>query len=103
MIAQVRAAVDRVLAAEASSGENKTTMPAGYITLGQISARLSVLEVSCNRCDRRSGLNAARLIAGHGRQFPVPELRYVIAANSPRMIAGHLHDVCGIHFQGLSS
>jgi hypothetical protein len=25
----------------------------------------------------------------------------VIAADCPRMIAGHAHDVCGVHFPGL--
>jgi hypothetical protein len=76
-------------------------MPAGYITLGQISGGLSVLEVSCNRCDRRGRLNVDRLIAEHGQQLPVPELRHLVASDCPRMMAGHLHDVCGVHFPGL--
>jgi hypothetical protein len=59
-------------------------MPAGYITLGQIS--LSLLEVACNRCDRRGRLNIDRLMAEHGEQPPVPELRQVIAADCPRRI-----------------
>jgi hypothetical protein len=42
-------------------------MAAGYITLGQITACFMVLEVSCNRRDRRIGLNVNRLIAEHGR------------------------------------
>jgi hypothetical protein len=77
-------------------------MPAGYITVGQISRRLSVLEVSCNRCDRRGRLSTSRLIAEHGPQLPVPELRHIVAADSPRMTEGQLHDVCGVHFPGLA-
>jgi hypothetical protein len=30
-----------------------------------------------------------------------PDLRRIIAAACPRMIAGHVHDVCGVHFPGL--
>ena len=33
---------------------------------------------------------------------PGPELRPIIAADCPRMIAGHIHDVCGIHFPQMS-
>jgi hypothetical protein len=29
---------------------------------------------------------------------PVPDLRCFIAADCPRMIAGHIHGVCGVHF-----
>jgi hypothetical protein len=32
---------------------------------------------------------------------PMPDLRFIIAADCPRMIAGHIHDVCGVHFPGL--
>jgi hypothetical protein len=75
---------------------------AGFVTLGQIACRVEVLAVACNRCDRRGRLSVARLIAEHGWQLPVPELRHVIAADCPRMMAGHLHDVCGVHFPGWS-
>jgi hypothetical protein len=53
-------------------GNDKASMPAGFITLGQIGERLSVLEVSCNRCDRRGRLNVDRLITEHGPQLPAP-------------------------------
>lgn len=75
--------------------------PSGVVTLGQVAARLSVLEVACNRCDRRGRLRIARLLAEHGPAMPMPELRRIIAADCPRMIAGHIHDVCGVHFPGL--
>jgi hypothetical protein len=65
-------------------------MPAGYIALCQISGRLSVLEVSCNRCDRRGRLTVDRLIAEHGPQLTVSELRQIIAADCPRMIEGKI-------------
>jgi hypothetical protein len=77
-------------------------MPAGYIALGQISVRLSVLEVACNRCDRRGRLSIVRLIAEHGQQFPVPELRQTIAAECPRSIESKISDPCGVHFPELA-
>ena len=56
--------------------------PSGVVTLGQVAARLQVLEVACNRCDRRGRLHTARLLAEHGAGLPMPELRRIIAANS---------------------
>jgi hypothetical protein len=57
-----------------------------------------MLEIACNRCGR---LRPARLLAEHGRGMPMPDLRCTIAADCPRMIAGQMHDVCGVHFPGL--
>jgi hypothetical protein len=68
----------------------------GVVTLGQVAARLPVLDVACNRCTRHGQLNTFRLLAEHG-----PDLRRIIAADCPRMLAGHVHDVCGVHFPGL--
>ena len=76
-------------------------MPAGVVLLGQVAARLPVLEVACNRCDRHGRLHTSRLLAEHGPGLPMPDLRFIIAANCPRMIARHVHDVCGVHFPGL--
>jgi hypothetical protein len=59
-----------------------------------------MLDVACNRCDRRGRPRMDRLLAEHGPAMPMPELRLVIAANCPRMIAGQMHDVCGGHFPG---
>jgi hypothetical protein len=36
---------------------------AGVTTLGQVASRLPILEVSCNRCDRRGRLRINRLMA----------------------------------------
>jgi hypothetical protein len=56
-------------------------MPADVVTLGQIAARLPVLEVACNRCDRRGRLRTDRLLAEHGPDLPMPKLRRIIAAD----------------------
>jgi hypothetical protein len=76
--------------------------PSGVVTLGQVAGRLAVLEASCNRCDRRGRLWTDRLLAEHGPDLPTPELRRIVAADCPRMIAEQMHDVCGVHFPGLS-
>jgi hypothetical protein len=73
----------------------------GFVTLGQIATRLPVLEVSCNRCDRRGRLRTDRLIAEHGPALPIPELRRIIASDCPRMVEARMHDPCGVHFPGL--
>jgi len=74
----------------------------GVVTLGQVAPRLSVLEVSCNRCERRGRLATGRLLAEHGPALPLPDLGRIIAADCPRMQAAQVHDVCGVHFPGLS-
>jgi hypothetical protein len=76
-------------------------MPVGVVTLSQAAARLSVLEVACNRCDRCSSMHTSRLLATHGPGLPMPDLRRIIAADCPRMIANQMHDVCGVHFPEL--
>jgi hypothetical protein len=61
-----------------------------------------MVEVSCNRCERRGRLSIARLLAEHGPELPGTELRRIIAADCPRMIAGKIPDVCGIDFPQIS-
>ena len=74
----------------------------GIVTLGEKAERfaaagIALLEVSCNRCERRGRLSIARLLAEHG-----PELRRIVAADCPRMIAGKVPHVCGVHFPQMS-
>ena len=77
-------------------------MPSGVVTLGQAAARLSLLTVACNRCERVGRLRTDRLLAEHGPGLPMPTLCGIVAADCPRMIAGQIHDVCGVHFPGLA-
>jgi hypothetical protein len=72
------------------------------VTLGEMAALfddagLTMLEVSCNCCDRRGRVSIACLLAEHGRALPGPLLRRILAADCPRMIAGRVPDVCGVH------
>ena len=77
-------------------------MSSGFITLGQLAARLSILDVACNRCERSGRLRIDALLAKHGPALPMPELRGIIAADCSRMIENRMHDVCGVHFPQLS-
>jgi hypothetical protein len=67
-----------------------------------VAAQLTMLAIACNRCDRRGQLSIGRLVAEHGAALPMPAMRRVVARDCPRMIAGHIHDVCGVHFPGLA-
>jgi len=75
-------------------------MPAGVTLLGQVAARLPLLEIACNRCDRRGRLRTERLVAQHGPGTSMPDLLTRLSADCPRrqaMERGQLADVCGIH------
>jgi hypothetical protein len=60
----------------------------GTITLGQVAARLvasvHILTVSCNR---RGRLRLDHLLAEHGPDLPVPELRGIIAADCRALLS----------------
>ena len=51
--------------------------------LGQVAARIPMLTVSCNGCNRRGRLAAVRLLREHGAALPMPELRRILAADCP--------------------
>jgi hypothetical protein len=50
--------------------------PAGpaVVSLGQVAARLALIDVPSNYCDRRGRLCSARLLAVGGVYLPVPTL-----------------------------
>lgn len=77
-------------------------MTAGVITLDQVATRVGVLQIACNRCERRGQLRTDRLIAEHGGALPMPRLREIVAADCPRMQAAEMRDPCGVHFPQLA-
>ena len=74
----------------------------GTTLLGAVAARLALLAVACNRCDRHGRLSTARLLTQHGPDLPMPLLRKHVAADCPRTLANRMHDPCGVHFPDLS-
>ena len=78
------------------------TTGTGVVLLGQVATRLLVIDVACNRCDRRGRLHTERLVAEHCACMPVQVLLRTITADCPRMQAAEVHDVCGVHLPQLS-
>jgi hypothetical protein len=58
----------------------------------------AMVHIACPKCGRSGRLSKARLIAEHGADIPLPELRHVLAA-CPRR--GQMHDPCEVVFPGL--
>jgi hypothetical protein len=75
-------------------------MPGGVISLGEIAGRTALLEVACDRCDRRGRIRTARLLAEHGADLPISELLRILAG-CPAAQGLQPHDRCGAHFPQL--
>ena len=60
-----------------------------------------MLEIACRHCDRRGRLRVAKLIAQYGADMRLPELRYILAADYPRVVADKVYDRCGVHYPQL--
>ena len=77
--------------------------PFGVVTLGQPTARLSLLDVSATAATDPAGYGPTTCWRNTARRLPVPELRGLIAADCPRMIENRMHEVCRVHFPQLST
>ena len=71
----------------------------GAVTLGDITGKITMLEVAC---ERRGRLRVVGLIAQYGAEMGLPELRHILASGCPRPGAVSLYDQCGIHYPQLS-
>jgi hypothetical protein len=58
----------------------------------------ATVHIKCAKCGREGLLSKPRLIAEHGPDIPLPELRHVLAA-CPRR--GQMHDPCEAVFPDL--
>src|SRR5687767_14490726 len=68
----------------------------GTVTLGNITDTITMLDVACDRCERRGRLRVAGLIAQHCAEMGLPELRHILASDCPRAGAVSLYNQCGI-------
>ena len=61
-------------------------MRRGSVTLGDLAARIAMLEVACSRCERRGRLQVDLLVAQYGDagDAELPELRLILAGDCPR-------------------
>jgi hypothetical protein len=76
-------------------------MKDGALQLSDLAGTITMLEIACSRCERRGRLRVAQLIAQHGAEMRLPELRYIISADCPRVIADRIYDRCGVHYPQL--
>jgi hypothetical protein len=57
------------------------------------------VRLSCEKCGRRGQYPKGKLIAVHGPDIPLPDLRVAIACCERH---GQMHDACGVHYLGLT-
>ena len=76
-------------------------MKDGALQLGDIADKITLLEIACRRCERRGRLRVAKLIEQYGADIRLPELRYILAADCPRVVADKVYDRCGAHYPQL--
>jgi len=59
------------------------------------------LDVACTKCDRRGRVSVARLLAEHGPDMSLPDLREHVAAGCPRLKSFSISDLCGVMYPTL--
>jgi hypothetical protein len=75
------------------------------LRLGDVADRFPMLEVACDRCERRGRVNLVRLVKEHGRGLSMLRVPWIVMAgkNCERMLMGKDEDdPCGVHFPELS-
>ena len=77
-------------------------MRRGSVTLGDLAARIAMLDVACSRCERRGRLQMDLLVAQYG-DAELPELRLILAGDCPRAAVVSISDQCDIFFPQLSA
>lgn len=74
-------------------------MANGSVTLGEVAARTSHIEVACTRCERRGHYRLSRLIATHGADFRMTDLGGELADCTKRNVS--VGERCDVYFPGL--
>jgi hypothetical protein len=72
-------------------------MPTGSLTLGEYPA--AMVRLACGKCDRRGQYHKNRLIAEHGADVALPDLRHKLASGCP--LVGHRATPCAIYYVDL--
>ena len=75
----------------------------GAITFGDIADRLPMLNVAARNANRRGRLSVAKLIAEHGADMRLPDLREILAGDCPRVRATSFNDRRAVHYPQLVS
>jgi thymidine kinase len=74
---------------------------AGGITLAQVAEKMAMLEIACNKCGRYGRLGVQNLIAAHGADMDLPNLKDMLAKGCPRLENPRYDDRCHAHFPQL--
>ncbi|MET3234325.1 UNVERIFIED_ORG: hypothetical protein ABIC54_006546 [Burkholderia sp. 1263] len=72
----------------------------GAVTLGEVAAKATHIDIACSRCDRRGRYALVRLVATHGPDFAMTDLGNELA-NCPRRNASSHGERCDVYFPGL--
>lgn len=72
-------------------------MTAGSISLNEVAKKAATLTVACSRCDRTGLYRVNALIGLHGKDFGIPALLKVLAADCPKRQSVLDYDLCGLH------
>ena len=75
----------------------------GAVTFGDLAGKLVMLDVACSKCDRRGRLSVAKLIAEHGAEMRLPDLREILAGDCPWLRAASFNDRCAVYYPQLLS
>jgi hypothetical protein len=73
-------------------------MPRDALTLADL--RAPTLAIVCEPCGRRGRYNVWRLIAAHGGDIRLPELKTILA-NCEKARAFSIYDRCKVKYEGL--
>jgi hypothetical protein len=74
-------------------------MTKGSVTLGEVAARVSHIEVACSRCERRGRYRLTKLVVSFGEDFPMTDLGAELA-DCPRRYAA-VTERCDMYYPGL--
>ena len=83
-----------------AGGERPFGMTRGSRTLGDIAARMKLLEVRCSRCTRAGRHSTAKLVERWGAELPMPDLARRLAGACAKLTASE-PERCDVHFPGL--
>lgn len=59
------------------------------------------VELACDKCGRRGRYHKVRLVAEHGPQTGLPDLRMRLAGDCPRALRPIGNDLCGVRYANL--
>jgi hypothetical protein len=80
-----------------SSPPYNSTTPNGSLALSEYP--VPMMRLACRRCERHGRYRVARLVAEHGADVALPDLRHTLAVGCP--YAGNERSPCGIYFADL--